>query len=118
MRGNVEVSGVPLPTNQPISGINNFLQYLLATSNIEYTGRIYVTDGLDMTMTMAVFLAGLLPTFGENTKPAIRRASRLGFYAEGIRAKIFGGAFEQGCHRSVSRPAGEDRRVNNRERAS
>lgn len=60
-RGNVEVSGVPLPTNQPISGINNFLQYLLATSNIEYTGQIYVTDGLDMTMTYVFTEPGFPP---------------------------------------------------------
>lgn len=60
--GNVEVSGVETPTNQPISGINNFLQYLISTSDIGYDGTIYVLDGLDMSMTY-VFTTENFPPF-------------------------------------------------------
>ncbi len=60
--GVVEVSGVSIPTNQPIVGINNFLQYLVSTSDIGYTGQIYVLDGLDMTMTY-VFTTTNFPAF-------------------------------------------------------
>ncbi len=34
-----------------ITVINKFLDYLVTTSNINYTGTIYALDGLDMTMT-------------------------------------------------------------------
>jgi hypothetical protein len=38
-------------TNPPITGINNFLNYLIETSNIGYAGTIYAEDNLDMTIT-------------------------------------------------------------------
>lgn len=57
-RGNVQadpITGVTLPSanvpGAPISGINNFLHYLVNSSDIGYTGQIYVLDGLNMTMT-------------------------------------------------------------------
>lgn len=38
-------------TFPPLTGINNFLNYLVNTSDIGFTGKLYVLDGLDMTMT-------------------------------------------------------------------
>jgi hypothetical protein len=50
------VGNISYGTNdyQVVKGINSFLQYLLATSNIGYDGSIHVLDGLDMTMTYVI----------------------------------------------------------------
>lgn len=59
--GIVEVSNVDTPTNRPIAGINNFLSYLVNSSDIGYSGQIYVLDGLDMTMTYVFTSADFPP---------------------------------------------------------
>lgn len=40
-----------LCTRGDITDINSFLNYLITTSNIGYTGTVYALDGLNMTMT-------------------------------------------------------------------
>jgi hypothetical protein len=40
-----------LTTRGDITDINIFLNYLITTSSIDYTGTLYVLDGLDMSMT-------------------------------------------------------------------
>ena len=59
-RGNCEYSGVQAP-NAPIQGINNFLEYLINSSSIGYTGTIYVLDNLNMTITY-VFTGSNFPS--------------------------------------------------------
>lgn len=44
--------------NQVVTGINEFLNYLCRTSNINYLGTIYALDGLDMTMTYVITDSG------------------------------------------------------------
>lgn len=51
-----------------ITVINQFLNYLLATSNINYSGSIYALDGLDMTMTYIFTASG----FSSNLLNAIQ----------------------------------------------
>lgn len=40
-----------LTTRGDVTDINSFLNYLLTTSDIGYTGKLYVLDGLNMTIT-------------------------------------------------------------------
>jgi hypothetical protein len=57
-----------LCSNGAIPAVNAFLNYLLSTSNIEYSGTIYVLDGLDMSITY-VFTA---PNFPDKLLKAIK----------------------------------------------
>jgi len=47
--GNINEIGSP--KYQVVTGINSFLDYLVSTSDIGFTGRIFATDNLDMTIT-------------------------------------------------------------------
>lgn len=49
-----------LSTNNSTTNINNFLNYLISTSSIDYSGTIYMLDGLDMSVEY-VFTASDFP---------------------------------------------------------
>jgi hypothetical protein len=49
-----------LTTRGDVTDINKFLNYLITTSNIGYTGNLYMLDGLNMTITY-VFTTGDFP---------------------------------------------------------
>lgn len=58
--GAISNPAAPAGTTPSLTGINEFLHYLISTSSIGYTGIIYVLDGLDMSMTY-VFTTGDFP---------------------------------------------------------
>ena len=59
--GAISNATLPTGTYPPLTGINDFLNYLVSTSDIGYSGTIYVLDGLNMTMTY-VFTASDFPS--------------------------------------------------------
>jgi len=55
-------------TRAAVTGVNEFLDYLVSTSDIGYSGKIYALDGLDMSMTYVFSF----PTFSESLLQAIK----------------------------------------------
>ena len=78
--GNVEISNPFIESDPaaPVSGINNFLQYLIGTSDIDYDGTIYALDGLDMSMTYVFTTENFPPRYYKRYKNLIFSLVRRG----------------------------------------